>query len=122
MVVTSPDRCVDDNEACSYLFDREAVVDAEEDGVGGGDDNDDRCSSSSFSAGLDGSEKNKMELVSFLSEELVIADAVKESSPVIPIRQQVRTTANANPTRFFLWFVVVKKSTLLCLCLCLTYI
>jgi hypothetical protein len=69
----------DDGEDRSYPFNKEVVVDIEED-----DDN--GCTSWSFSAVLDGSGKNKKELVSFLSAELVFAEAVKKSPPVIQIR------------------------------------
>jgi hypothetical protein len=77
-------------------------VDIEEDCGGGDDDDDNCCSSSSFSDDLNGSEKNEIELLLFFFKELSIADAVKKSPPVIPIRQQTRTTGNANPTRSLL--------------------
>lgn len=64
---------------------------------------------------LDGTGKNKKELVSFLFKELVIAEAVKKSPSVIQIRQQARTTSNGNPTRSYLWFIIIKKTTSLSL-------
>jgi hypothetical protein len=71
---------------------------------------------------LDGTGKNKKELVSFLFKELVIAEAVKKSPSVIQIRQQARTTSNGNPTRSYLWFIIIKKTTSLSLWLRLKYI
>jgi hypothetical protein len=114
LTLPGPDEDEDDNsDDCSCPFNKDVVVDIEED-CGDCGDADDRCRSSSFCADLYGSEKNKIELVSFLFKELVIADAVKKSSPVMPIRQQARTTGKANPTRSFLWFIIFKKTTLLC--------
>ena len=80
-LLPSPDEDDDDGDDGSYPFNKEVVVDIEE-----GDDDDNGCTSWSFSADLDASGKNKKELVSFLFAELVIAEAVKKSPSVTQTR------------------------------------
>lgn len=106
----------EEEEEAPCAFSKDVVEDIEGDCTGDGvdvDEDNDPCTIPFFSAGLDGSEKNKRELVSFLFKEVAVADTLKKSHPMIPIIQQERTANNAKPMRLFLQLATVKKTTLL---------
>ena len=105
--------CVFDNDSVvgseGDCIDEESCIDDDDDD---GEADGDRCVGCPFSANLlDGTEKNKLEFVLPLSnEEGERPNTVKRSVLIITIKQQVKTTASANHSIFFLWLTMFERT------------